>query len=628
MVGVVIDDAIIVLENVFRVIEEKGLPPQAGGDRGHARNRPGRAGHDALAGDRVSAGVVSVERHGAAAVRVRHHGQRGGHDLDARQLLAHADDVQPHAAARPKPRQRPTTADASPPRAAASTAGSKAATCVCLRLVDAASLGGAAAVSLAVIAANVPLYQLVKQDYIPTDVDEVGVRGPHLRARGRQHRVDGGDDRRGRAAGPRDSRRRARADDRRRRRGRAASSAASMYVRLDDIESAHVLAGAGCGDGAAAPAIRGRRSRATSTSATRCARSASIIAPVSRAAGVGPQSHVVPPGRAGRYRLRGHRARPRRRSPSSANSCATSVAEMPGHRRRRLHAPHGQAEPAGPHRPRAGRGAGRRRPGNRRHAARRRRRRRPRLALLRRRRPTTPTTSSCGWWASTAAIRSRSRSSTCARCGPPPTPARPRRSKPPAMPLISGLGYDGSSSAAHAARQRRHVRGNVQPVAHRPARPPADGGHPRQSGAGLRAGRPRRRPCSRRPTSSACRPATRRACMGGARELETHARRVRVDLRPVVRLHVHRARRAVRASRPPDHDSALAADRRAVRPVQPVARRRNAQPLLGPGHPRAVRHGEEGVDPAGRSHQPAPRRRACRATRRSCKATATACGRS
>src|SRR5688500_6102577 len=27
MVGVVIDDAIIVLENVFRVIEEKGLPP-------------------------------------------------------------------------------------------------------------------------------------------------------------------------------------------------------------------------------------------------------------------------------------------------------------------------------------------------------------------------------------------------------------------------------------------------------------------------------------------------------------------------------------------------------------------------------------------------------------------------
>ena len=68
MVGVVIDDAIIVLENVFRVIEEKGLPPEAGRDRGHSRNRPGRAGHDAFAGDRVPARVVSLERHGPAAV--------------------------------------------------------------------------------------------------------------------------------------------------------------------------------------------------------------------------------------------------------------------------------------------------------------------------------------------------------------------------------------------------------------------------------------------------------------------------------------------------------------------------------------------------------------------------------
>ena len=31
MVGIVIDDAIVVLENIFRFIEEKGLPPAAGG---------------------------------------------------------------------------------------------------------------------------------------------------------------------------------------------------------------------------------------------------------------------------------------------------------------------------------------------------------------------------------------------------------------------------------------------------------------------------------------------------------------------------------------------------------------------------------------------------------------------
>ena len=68
MVGVVIDDAIVVLENVFRVIEEKGMDAVAGGDRRDHGDRPGGAGDDAVAGDRVSAGVVPVERHGADAL--------------------------------------------------------------------------------------------------------------------------------------------------------------------------------------------------------------------------------------------------------------------------------------------------------------------------------------------------------------------------------------------------------------------------------------------------------------------------------------------------------------------------------------------------------------------------------
>ena len=55
MVGVVIDDAIVVLENVFHCIEEKGLSPIAGGHRRDARDRPGRAGDHALAGDRFPA---------------------------------------------------------------------------------------------------------------------------------------------------------------------------------------------------------------------------------------------------------------------------------------------------------------------------------------------------------------------------------------------------------------------------------------------------------------------------------------------------------------------------------------------------------------------------------------------
>jgi hydrophobic/amphiphilic exporter-1 (mainly G- bacteria), HAE1 family len=53
MVGVVIDDAIVVLENVFHCIEEKGMDPAPRGDRRDQGNRPGGAGDDAVAGDRV-----------------------------------------------------------------------------------------------------------------------------------------------------------------------------------------------------------------------------------------------------------------------------------------------------------------------------------------------------------------------------------------------------------------------------------------------------------------------------------------------------------------------------------------------------------------------------------------------
>ena len=54
-VGIVIDDAIIVLENIFRFMEEKGSGPRACRHRGHARNRPGGDGHHALAGHHLPA---------------------------------------------------------------------------------------------------------------------------------------------------------------------------------------------------------------------------------------------------------------------------------------------------------------------------------------------------------------------------------------------------------------------------------------------------------------------------------------------------------------------------------------------------------------------------------------------
>jgi HAE1 family hydrophobic/amphiphilic exporter-1 len=41
-VGIVIDDAVVVLENIFRRMEEKGEPPLRGGDQRHARESASR----------------------------------------------------------------------------------------------------------------------------------------------------------------------------------------------------------------------------------------------------------------------------------------------------------------------------------------------------------------------------------------------------------------------------------------------------------------------------------------------------------------------------------------------------------------------------------------------------------
>ena len=49
-VGIVIDDAIVVLENIYRFIEEKGMPPMQAAVEAHAGDRPGRARHDVVAG--------------------------------------------------------------------------------------------------------------------------------------------------------------------------------------------------------------------------------------------------------------------------------------------------------------------------------------------------------------------------------------------------------------------------------------------------------------------------------------------------------------------------------------------------------------------------------------------------
>ena len=45
--GIVIDDAIVVLENIFRYVEEKGVTPKQAAADGDAGDRPGGDGDDA-----------------------------------------------------------------------------------------------------------------------------------------------------------------------------------------------------------------------------------------------------------------------------------------------------------------------------------------------------------------------------------------------------------------------------------------------------------------------------------------------------------------------------------------------------------------------------------------------------
>ena len=82
--GIVIDDAIIVLENIYRHIHEEKRSPFEAAITGHPRDRAGRHGHHAVAGGDLSAGGV----HGRpgreilelllADGHLRHHGLPGG----------------------------------------------------------------------------------------------------------------------------------------------------------------------------------------------------------------------------------------------------------------------------------------------------------------------------------------------------------------------------------------------------------------------------------------------------------------------------------------------------------------------------------------------------------------------
>ncbi len=112
MVGIVIDDAIVVLENIFRFVEEKQMGAVRGGEGGDRGDRAAGAGDDAEPRGHLHSRLVHVEHLGALPLSVRHHGGRGDHGQPARVVHAHADDERAAAAvgAEEAPRSRTTDA--------------------------------------------------------------------------------------------------------------------------------------------------------------------------------------------------------------------------------------------------------------------------------------------------------------------------------------------------------------------------------------------------------------------------------------------------------------------------------------------------------------------------------------
>ncbi len=165
MVGVVIDDAIVVLENVFRMIEEKGMGPRQAAVEGT------REIGLAVLATTLSLVIVFLPVSFLSSVAGRLLFQFGITATVAVLIsMLVSFSLTPMMCSRLLRR-----ADASASEGPASRRGFyryiEESYMWCLRLSMRNRLA-VCALSLVVIASNVPLYKMVKQDYIPTNVDE------------------------------------------------------------------------------------------------------------------------------------------------------------------------------------------------------------------------------------------------------------------------------------------------------------------------------------------------------------------------------------------------------------------------------------------------------------------------
>ena len=92
MVGVVIDDAIVVLENIFRFIEEKKMAPAQAAKEATKEIGLCCLGDDLVAGRHLPADLVYVFDFGTVPLSIRHHGGSGDYGQPAGFVHADADD--------------------------------------------------------------------------------------------------------------------------------------------------------------------------------------------------------------------------------------------------------------------------------------------------------------------------------------------------------------------------------------------------------------------------------------------------------------------------------------------------------------------------------------------------------
>ena len=89
-IGIVVDDAIVVIENVERIMAEEKVPPGGGGRPGDGAGGERAGGDRAVPLRRVSPGRVSGRDHRPDVQAVRHHAGGVGGDLRHRGAHAHA----------------------------------------------------------------------------------------------------------------------------------------------------------------------------------------------------------------------------------------------------------------------------------------------------------------------------------------------------------------------------------------------------------------------------------------------------------------------------------------------------------------------------------------------------------